>query len=339
MLHLVDCSLLTPPRTGKDGRTRYLMLETLRAFGRDQLVGSGELHESLAALTRYARAVADQAAKGIAANGGERDAAQWLDAEDATVHHALAWALQHDPATALQLATALASWWYIRGRGAEGYAQLSAAATGAERYSAGWCGAQYWLGQLATIIGDVATGLDHYTAAIGSLSAGAPSPLLADALAGRADTLINLSRIPEGTNEAKRVLAVARDFGYPAAEVLAFQCFAVAAFYSDDFDEAVRWARQASRVNPAGVPDELRRASVNLLTMALTESSEFGAARETCLTALALARQAADLRAEAFSTSLMAGMDLRQGRLADAWSNLAAAVRLAASHPGPVPDD
>jgi len=33
VLHLVDCSLLTPPRSGPDGRARYLMLETLRAFG------------------------------------------------------------------------------------------------------------------------------------------------------------------------------------------------------------------------------------------------------------------------------------------------------------------
>jgi non-specific serine/threonine protein kinase len=33
VLHLVDCSLLSPPRAGPDGRTRYVMLETLRAYG------------------------------------------------------------------------------------------------------------------------------------------------------------------------------------------------------------------------------------------------------------------------------------------------------------------
>ena len=37
VLYLVDCSLLTPPRAGLDGRDRYLMLETLRAFGLDRL--------------------------------------------------------------------------------------------------------------------------------------------------------------------------------------------------------------------------------------------------------------------------------------------------------------
>ena len=33
VLRLVDCSLLTPPRPGPDGRSRYVMLETLRAYG------------------------------------------------------------------------------------------------------------------------------------------------------------------------------------------------------------------------------------------------------------------------------------------------------------------
>ena len=33
VLHLVDCSLIAPPRAGPDGRLRYLMLETLRAYG------------------------------------------------------------------------------------------------------------------------------------------------------------------------------------------------------------------------------------------------------------------------------------------------------------------
>ena len=32
-LRLVDCSLLAPPRTGPDGRARYLMMDTLRAYG------------------------------------------------------------------------------------------------------------------------------------------------------------------------------------------------------------------------------------------------------------------------------------------------------------------
>jgi predicted ATPase len=41
VLHLVDCSLLVPPRAGPDGRFRYVMLETLRSYGAG-LLAEGE---------------------------------------------------------------------------------------------------------------------------------------------------------------------------------------------------------------------------------------------------------------------------------------------------------
>ena len=42
VLRLVDCSLLAPPRRGPDGRARYVMLETLRAYGAGLLTEAGE---------------------------------------------------------------------------------------------------------------------------------------------------------------------------------------------------------------------------------------------------------------------------------------------------------
>ena len=53
VLHLVDCSLLTPPRAGPDGRPRYLMLETLRAYGAGLMAAAGEHEKVHAALARY----------------------------------------------------------------------------------------------------------------------------------------------------------------------------------------------------------------------------------------------------------------------------------------------
>jgi predicted ATPase len=52
VLHLVDCSLLSPPRPSPDGRTRYLMLQTLRAYGARLLADAGEADEAGAALAR-----------------------------------------------------------------------------------------------------------------------------------------------------------------------------------------------------------------------------------------------------------------------------------------------
>jgi predicted ATPase len=54
VLRLVDCSLLTPPRAGPDGRLRYSMLETLRAYGTGRLAEAGEHDEVAAALAGYA---------------------------------------------------------------------------------------------------------------------------------------------------------------------------------------------------------------------------------------------------------------------------------------------
>jgi predicted ATPase len=97
VLKLVDCSLLTPPRTGPDGRGRYLMLETLRAFGLDRLTEAGERPGAEALLAQHMLAVAERAAAGMAASATEVEAGTWLDAEDATMHQALVWALEHDP--------------------------------------------------------------------------------------------------------------------------------------------------------------------------------------------------------------------------------------------------
>ncbi|MGZ3584088.1 MAG: hypothetical protein ACXWP6_15785, partial [Ktedonobacterales bacterium] len=80
MLHLVDCSLLAPPRTRPDGRARYLMLETLRAYGLERLAEVGEQPAAAAGLARYALRMAEQAAAGMQASARERASARWLDA-------------------------------------------------------------------------------------------------------------------------------------------------------------------------------------------------------------------------------------------------------------------
>ena len=65
VLRLVDCSLLVPPRAGPDGRSRYVMLETLRAYGAGLLAEAGEQDQAAAALAGYALRVAEEAAAGL----------------------------------------------------------------------------------------------------------------------------------------------------------------------------------------------------------------------------------------------------------------------------------
>ena len=164
VLHLVDCSLLVPPRAGPDGRSRYVMLETLRAYGASLLAQAGEQLAADAAVATYALKVAEKAAARLRDGPEEVAAARWLDAEDATMRQVLAWAVDQDPAAGLRLAVALAQWWLLRGRMAGGYPVLREAAGHAVPGSDQWCASQYWLGWMATQSADLTGALGHFTA-------------------------------------------------------------------------------------------------------------------------------------------------------------------------------
>jgi predicted ATPase len=115
VLRLVECSLLVPPRPGPDGRSRYAMLQTLRDFGVGLLEQTGEQDQAQAALAGYALGVAEEAGAAVQTTTRELAGARWLDAEDATMAHVLAWAVEHDLDTAGRLVAALSVWWVLRG--------------------------------------------------------------------------------------------------------------------------------------------------------------------------------------------------------------------------------
>ena len=175
------------------------------------------------------------------------------------MNQALAWALDYDPETALRIAVALAHWWNLRGRVAEGHQMLTAAAGRAEPGTEAWCTAQFSLGVSTTYTSDHAAGLRHLTAARDGLAAAGPSPGLALALAFRAHFLLLLGQEAEGAEEARRALDMSRDVGNPAAEVMALLDASQAASLAGDAVAAVRWARQACQVDPATIYGDLAR--------------------------------------------------------------------------------
>src|SRR5262249_33205648 len=197
---LGGCSLLTPPRVGPDGRPRYSMLETLRAYGARLLAGAGEQDQAAAALAGCAVQGAGEASAGLQTRTGEQDAARWLDAEDATIRQALAWAMGHDPEMAAQLAGALGWWWFLRGRLPGQYRLLHKVTRHADPGSGQWCTAQFWLGWAAMFSSDLPAALDLFTALRDAAGPG-PSRALADALAGRSAALRELGQIPEAAED------------------------------------------------------------------------------------------------------------------------------------------
>jgi non-specific serine/threonine protein kinase len=327
-LRLVDCSLLAPPRAGADGRARYLMLETLRAYGAARLAETGERPEADAALARYALQVAERAAAGLRTSAGELAAANWLDAEDATLHQGLAWALEHDQVAGLRLAIALAPWWRLRGRYAAGGALLRTAARYAAPGSQEWCAAHIWLGSAHVNTCDFADALSYFTAVRDAMADQAPSPPLVDALSGRSVVLVNTDRIPEGIEDARRAVTVAREIGYPAGEAMALANLGLGAYHAGDLDNALTWARQALQIDPAGIPGRTVRWCNEVSTLIWIEAGQPDSARRIGTEGLARARQVGDLAGQLLCSLLMANLGVRTGRLTEAGTHLREALEI-----------
>ena len=318
VLRLVDCSLLAPPRVEPDGRSRYLMLETLRGYGLDRLEEAGELDGARADMARYAVGVVDEASAGLQAGSGELGAARWLDAEAAMTRLALSWALENDQASAARLAVGLSSWWRMRGRRADGETPLQAAIEHAEPGSGGWCAAHYWLGQMAMSAGEFMTGLDHFTAVRDAEAGREPSPVLADCLAGRCVALANLGRAAEAVEDGEQALAIATRLRYPAGQALALTNLAITTYYVGEVGAALSWARQAQRIDREAIPGAVARVCDNIMGLVLIAAGELGAAERCCSEALDRCREAGDLQTQAALLTLLGHLDLDAGRLVDA---------------------
>jgi predicted ATPase/DNA-binding CsgD family transcriptional regulator len=320
VLRLVDCSLLTPPRTGADGRSRYGMLETLRAYGAKLRAEAGEQDTADAALAGYALRVAEEAAAGLQSRAGEVAAASWLDAEDPIMRQVLAWAIARDAALAVRLADSLGWWWWIRGRLPGQYPLLSEVAGRAEPGSDGWCVIQCWLGRAAFFGGDAAGSLGHFAGVLDAAGGRGPSRVLVDALTSRSLVLLNMGRLTEGAEDGRLALAMARELGYLAGEGMALRDLGVAAGYSGDTDGAVELIGQQQLIT--GMSGTIARSGSQVILHVLIEAGDLAAADSVCAAALAWCRDTGDLLQLPWFLMAMADLDVRAGRFQDAAAHL-----------------
>jgi len=327
VLRLVDCSLLVPPRAGVDGRPRYVMLETLRAYGATLLAEAGEQDAVAAAFAMYALRVAEEAAAGLQSSAGEVAAARWLDAEDPAMRQVLAWALARDAALAVRVADALGWWWWMRGRLSGQYRLLSEVAGRAEPGSDGWCTMQCWLGRAALVASDMPGALGHLTAVCDAAETRGPSGVLAETLAGRSVVLLNMGRLAEGTEDGRRALAMARELGHLAGEGQALQTLAIAAHYSGDADGAVELIERQQLIT--GMPGTIARAGNQIILGALIDAGDLAAADPACAAAVAWCRDAGDVLNLPHMLAVMGDLDVRAGRFQDAAVHLHEGLQIA----------
>ena len=334
---LVDCSLLIPPRVGPDGRTRYAMLETLRAYGAGLLARFDQDGEVTAALVEYAAEVAEEASAGLYTRTQEAASLRHLDAEDITLRYALAWAMEHDPPTALRLALSQAPMWGIRGRLISQAPLLAAAAEHADAGSDEWCGARMLLGQAAMSRADPMAALQHYTEVLAVVEdpgrpeswPGSGPVLRALCLDGRSSALLQAGRVAEAADDARRALAVAREIGSQGLEAVGLACLAMASWQAGDRDGALRLVRQAQ-----AIPDEfaggLDRGLSAFVTMALIEAGDLAGAEQVCAAGLASCRELGDLANLSGQLWNRTILDLRTGRVDRAAAHLREQLQIAA---------
>ena len=199
---------------------------------------------------------------------------------------------------------------------------MRAAAGHAAPGSDAWCAAHYWLGQAAHSTGDFAAALGYFTAVREAVAGRPPSPVLADALAGRSAALVNIDRVPEGITDARRAVDLARELGYPAGEALALANLSLSVYYAGDLEDAVACARQAQQIDPAGIPGWIARRCNDFLLLVLLESGDLSSAWQCCADGLAQARQAGDLHSQASCLGRMADLDRLAGRFPEAGEHL-----------------
>jgi non-specific serine/threonine protein kinase len=124
LLQLVDKSLVIAEE-GPDGAERYAMLETLRQFGREQLVAGGSAMTPHQQHAEYYLTLAEQAE----ASGSEPEAATWterLALEQSNFGAALDWFMaQGNVESAMRLAGVLWHLWQVRGNLHEGRQRLT----------------------------------------------------------------------------------------------------------------------------------------------------------------------------------------------------------------------
>ncbi|HWQ11735.1 MAG TPA: tetratricopeptide repeat protein [Roseiflexaceae bacterium] len=226
---------------------RFVMLETIREFGLEQLERSGEADATRRAHAYAHLKLAQQAERWLW--GGAQE--QWLarlELEHDNLRAALAWFLAHDEgvAPALEMAGCLWRFWDIRGHWTEGLQWLERAL----HRRAGADPAQTWLalhgaGNLALDLGEYAQATAYYEESL------AVTRLLA-LPRGIANSLLNLSLVMFYQGEVRRAialqeeaLAIHREAGNAIGIALALHNLASMLEQQGDYDRAAAYAEES----------------------------------------------------------------------------------------------
>jgi len=140
-------------------------------------------------------------------------------------------------------------------------------------------------------------------------------------LAGLSAALLQMGRVAEAAEEARRTMDVARQTGYQGLEAIALTCLSTVAWRAGDRDGALRLVRQAQDI-PGDSAGGLHRALGQFVTMIMIETGDLAGAEQACAAGLAWSRDVGDLTNLSGQLWNKVFLDLRTGRIEDATAYL-----------------
>jgi predicted ATPase/DNA-binding CsgD family transcriptional regulator len=315
---LVRRSLIVAPVPGADGRARYAMLNTTRAFAasaaRRHAARSDPAHNDPAhsdparRMAAWMAATAAEQARRARSISSEAAAAAWMDAEEDNLRAAVELGLERDAALAVALIQAMCPWLSLRGRQREAITLLERVA---RCFPEPVAPVELWLGFMTGWRSEYEAAARHFSAAISQLAGAGPSPVLVDAQQGISLPLLNMGRIEEGVAAADAALVMGRALGYRSGEVLACVSLAIAAHYEGDPERAVTWARAANTADAGEVSGYADRFRREVLGSFLARTGHRDEAIRVLTETLALSRQVGDRTATMMCLVHLAQSDLR----------------------------
>ncbi len=325
---LVDASLLR--RLDHPGAPRYAMLETVRAFAREQLDASGELDKTSRAHAEWCIKLAEVTTMGLWGDA-PADALERLPAEHDNIRAALGWAIDNgETEIALRLVSACARFWHMFGHFREGRRWASRALSlpgAASPVYRGW--AIIVLASLSNRLGD-----SHEAFLLASEGLAIAEAAGDQVGKGRALTVLSYHAVESGDytlaeTYAEEVLEITRAIGDPRWEQQALDHLGLLAYMQGDharatalyqaalpiaraLDDRVLGMQLTSHLAAAlALTGEMRRAA-ELWREVLVYAREFGFPEELAITLTDIAEEAAHAgRAEAAARLLGASDALR----------------------------
>jgi predicted ATPase/class 3 adenylate cyclase len=319
LLDLADASLVRRDALGET--SRWSMLESVRAYAREELQRAGEMEEVQGKHAAWCLSFVHEAEQGMRGLGQEGWLAR-LDLEHDNLRAALRWLLDQEQwSGALRLAAGLGAYWQTRGFLAEGRQWLEAAlaAPATARDTPAGLAAMIEAGMLGWEQGDIAASTSWLQQAQALAAALGDQGRSAAVLGNLAALALHEGDLAAAESRYREALAIAEAIGDVERSVAATEGLGVIAHYNDDLPAALsHYLACVSIWRKAGDEAAAARVLLDLLLLLAPRVDQQQRARAIGAECLSLTQELGDRPGEALACAGLGLVETVAGNAAEA---------------------